>query len=145
MANGIRYQPLVNGVAYSWSTVTLSIAGVIIKGITDITYEKSQDKEDTYGAGQYQVNRGYGNIKCTGSITIYADELRTLEAAAGGSIMDLPSFDILIQYSASPTKVANDLLVSCEFLNEAYTIKQNDMNQEIKIDLIIADIVNSYV
>lgn len=144
-ANGIRYSPIVNGLAYSWSTVTLVVAGVIVKGVTDITYEKTQDKEDTYGAGQYQVNRGYGNIKCSASITLYADEVRAIEAAAGGSIMDIPAFDILVQYVASPTKNVNDRLKNCEFKNEPYSIKQNDMNQEVKLDLILSDIEHSYV
>lgn len=143
--NGIQYNPLVNGIAYAWSTVTLTINGVIIKGITDITYEKKQDKADTYGAGQFAVNRGYGNITCTASITLYADEVRAIESLAGGSITDLPAFDIIVQYAASTTKVVTDKLENCEFLNEAYTIKQNDMNQEVKLDLILSNIKHSFV
>src|SRR5438552_11189431 len=94
-----QISPLINGREYSWADILINIGGVPVIGITGITYDEEQVKEDNYGAGVNPVSRGYGNKKATASITMYASEVEALmERAPNGNLVDLGVFAVIVQY-----------------------------------------------
>lgn len=136
--------PLINGVAYSWSTVNVVIFGNQLRGITSVEYNKKQNIVDNYGAGQYAVSRGYGNFECDGSIEMYADELNKLIAISPNrNPLELPFFDIVIMYAGVGVAPVRVTLKACNFMELPVSVAQGDTSIKVKIPLKIADIVNN--
>jgi len=130
--------PLINGVNYSWSNVKLNLFGVIVNGITEISYGRKQKKENNYGVGVDAVSRGYGNVENEGKITIYLDEWKRIIAAAPNKDpLSIKPFDIQVLFGGSSVQFAQDTLRSCEFMNDPMDAKQGDSKLMVTIDLVI--------
>ena len=67
---------------YAWHHTEVKIADRIIVGITAWELKKTVEKEEQYGAGQHPIDIQAGNIKCSGSITLWGYEADRLEQAA---------------------------------------------------------------
>lgn len=133
---------LINGVSYSWSSVTFAVAGVPVIGITKVAYKKTQNKENIYGAGAMPVSRGYGNKEFEGSITIKREELNRLIAAAPNrDISDIPPFDIPVIYTPTGQVPIVDTLKMVEFKGFDQTTNQGDTSIDVELELVIGDIV----
>ena len=134
--------PLINGVNYSWSTVTLTLFGVPVKGITNIAYNTKQEKTNNYGAGSEPVSRGYGRKTHEGSIEIYLDEWKNVIAAAPHrDPLQIGWFDISVSYGSSALTATIDTLRSVEFLENPFEAKEGDTKLMVKIPLIIGNIL----
>ena len=135
---------LRNGINYSWGDIKLVLFGRVVTGNTQISYKKSQTKENNYGAGEEPVSRGYGNVEYEASIELYVDEWRSIKAsaqAAGSDVLSLPPFDIQVIYGNSRTqRLGTDVLQQCEFLEDPFEGSQNDTKMLVTIPLIIAGI-----
>lgn len=130
--------PLINGVNYSWSNVKLNLFGVPVVGITEISYNRKQKKENNYGAGQDPVSRGYSNREYEASITIYRDEWqRIIAASPDKDPLNIKPFDIQVLFGGSSVQFAQDTLRSCEFMNDPFEAKQGDSKLMVKLDLIV--------
>ena len=137
----MEFQPLINGKSYAWADITVNIGGVPVAGIVAISYKRSQEKTNNYGAGAKPVSRGRGNKEFEASITLHMEEVeRLLLASPNRDLLDVPAFDINITYQSSDTQVANHVLKSCEFTEEACDIAQGDAVIEMELPLVIADI-----
>lgn len=132
---------LINGIAYSWTSVTLILFGVPVTGITKIEYKRAQKKENNYGAGALPISRGYGNYEFTGSIEIYQDELRRIIASAPGrDPLAIGIFDIPVVFQLPGGTYQKDTLKACEFMEEGLTASQGDTKLMVTLPLIIGDI-----
>ncbi len=140
--NGIRYTPLINGVEYGWSQLTVNIGGTPIVGITKIDYAEDQTKENIYGAGQRPVARGYGNIEPSASITLLRSEIEAIRASSDtGSLNDIAPFTIIVAFvPLNGGAIVVHKLKNCEFTKDANSIAQNDTKNEVDLPLIISDI-----
>lgn len=105
--------PLINGRAYDYVDISLSILGVQINGVTDINYTETQDKANNWGTGYYPTSRGHSYRDCTGSLGLNMNEVEILrDAAPLGNLLDLPAFDIVIVFgnvSAPKTHVIKNV------------------------------------
>lgn len=133
--------PIINGVNYSWSNVKLNLFGVIVNGITEISYSRKQKKENNYGVGVNPVSRGYGNIENEGKITIYLDEWKRIIAASPDKDpLSIKPFDIQVLFGGSSVQFAQDTLRACEFMTDPMDGKQGDSKLMVTIDLVIGAI-----
>lgn len=133
--------PLINGVAYSWSSITFTLFGVPVAGIVSIEYNRKQTKTNNYGAGQQPVSRGYGRVEYEGSIEIYLDEWKKIiQAAPGRDPLKIPWFTIPVVYSNSIADITTDVLNAVEFLEDPFNAKEGDTKLTVKIPLIIGSI-----
>ena len=137
--SGIKYNPLINGTAYDWSNIIINIFGRTIIGVSKISYDETQDMEDTWGAGVNAVNRGFGNKVATASITLYQEEVQALQTIAS-TIQDIPEFDITVMYASDLTNIKTDVIKNCRFKNNKRDMSQNDMNSEVEIELLTSHI-----
>ena len=60
--------PLINGVAYDWGQIKINILGSPVYGVASVNYNEEQTIEDTFGAGNFAVERGFGQIEFSGNI-----------------------------------------------------------------------------
>lgn len=132
--------PLINGVAYEWASITVNLFGAVITGITGINYEEKQDMENTYGAGNLPVERGYGNISFSSGISILASEVEAITAQAPGRrIQAIPEFDIVVAYIVGVQFVTHTIK-QARFTNNKRDVKQGDKKIEVAFELIVGNI-----
>lgn len=133
--------PLINGIAYSWAQIKVSIGGVEVIGITKITYEDDQEKQNNYGRGNDPVSRATGKTTCTGSITLHMVEIEALQKASStGRIQDLPAFPVFISYIPNGGILVRHTLEYAEFTKNSRDVSQGDMEIGVELPLIIGSI-----
>lgn len=134
-------QPLINGTAYSWSQIVFNILGTPIAGITAIDYKDAEEMEDHYGAGNRPVQRAYGKIECTGSITLHMTEVEALQnIVPSGRLQDIPEFDIVISFLPTGGKIVNHTLKNVKFKENGRDMARDSMEIEVEIPLQISHI-----
>jgi hypothetical protein len=145
---GLNSSPiLINNVEYGWSSITLSIGGLVIKGITNISYSENQQAENIYGAGGRPVSRGVGNREATASITIHKSEYFALQKAAKAkgyeSILDLPFFDVTVIYQPVVGSVSftKDVIKNSQFITANAEASQGDLAIEVTLDIVCSHIL----
>jgi hypothetical protein len=132
---------IINGVAYSWSSIQFVLFGVPVAGIVSIDYTRKQEKTNNYGAGVEPVSRGYGRKTYEGSIEIYLDEWKKVIAAAPNrDPLAIGWFDIPVLYGNSAADVTKDTLTAVEFMEDPFSAKEGDTKLTVKIPLIIGSI-----
>jgi hypothetical protein len=143
MNNGLRYVPMINGVVHSWANLVVAITGVPVTGIKKISYKDEQEIEEVYGAGQDPVGRGYGRIKCTGSITLERGEVEALRAASPtGRLQDIPPFPITSQFlPVNGQKIVTHRLLNVQFKNDGVEVSEGDTSNYTEFELAIGKIL----
>ena len=131
---------LINGNSYTWQAVVVNILGQPLFSIKSINYEVSQEKTNNYGAGNLPVSRGRGAKEFSASMELAMDELVPLRNAVGGSLVDIPAFDITITY-VNGAKTVTDVLKACEFVNDGIDASQGDGELVRSFDLMPANII----
>lgn len=136
--NGI---PAINGEMYGWADIKCFVNGTLIKGITAIKYEDSQEIEKIYGAGRYPLGYGKGRIECSGSITLLKEEIVALQnVAPKGRLQDLESFDIVVSYLPENGVISTDVLKNCKFTKNSREVSEGDTSISAEIELMIMSI-----
>ena len=132
---------LINGVAYSWSSIVFTLFGVPVQGIVSIEYTRKQAKTNNYGAGAEPVSRGHGRKEYSGSIEIYLEEWKKIIAAAPNrSPLSIGWFDITVQYGNDIASLSKDILRACEFTDNPFEAKEGDTKLMVKLPLIVGQI-----
>jgi hypothetical protein len=133
---------IINGIAYSWASISAIILGNAILGFTKIKYGQKQKKENNYGAGSIPISRGYGNYEPEASIEIYQDEWRQIIAAAPNrDPLQIGIFNIQVLFGQiNQLSVGQDNLLACEFTNDEMAANQGDTKLLVTIPLIIGQV-----
>lgn len=133
--------PLINGINYSWASISVVMFGSPVVGIASVEYKRKQKKENNYGAGPDPVSRGYGMFEYEGSLEFYTDYWKALVAnAPGRDPLAIAPFDIQITFGGKNLIPTKDVLRGCEFLEDPFSGKSGDTKLMVKIPLIIAAI-----
>ncbi len=133
-------QPLVNGRAYDYVDIQLSILGAQLNGITEVNYTSEQEKVNNFGTGFYPVSRGHGARDSSGSLGINMNEVEALRnVAPGGDLLDLPAFDIVIVFG-NVQNPKTHVVKNCEFLNDGVEAAQGDTAINRSFDFVASHI-----
>jgi|ERR1041385_2647075 hypothetical protein len=133
--------PIVNGINYSWSNVSLILFGTPVVGILAIDYKRKQKKENNYGAGPQPVSRGYGNYEYEGSIELYTDTWKAIIAGSPNrDPLQISPFDIPVTFTGTGVTTTKDVLRAVEFMEDPLETKSGDTKLTVKIPLIIGGI-----
>lgn len=124
-----------------WNNVTLTMMGRDVEGITELSYNDSEEKENAYGAGKMPIGRGSGNYAAECSITLYLEEVVALQQSLGPGrrLTDIAPFDIAVSYEYQGL-IYKDRIRNCEFTNHSREMKQNDKTVALKFDLIVSHV-----
>jgi hypothetical protein len=132
--------PLINGVNFGWSSITIRLLTVAIKGVSKITYKDEQEIEGQYGAGASAVSVGIGDIKYSGQIELYMETVQDLvKISPSGRIQDIPPFPITVSFLQNGV-VINHTLLNCIFKSNGIDAKSGDKSVKTGIDLFIGEI-----
>ena len=133
--------PIINGVNYSWSNVSLILFGTPVIGILAIDYKRKQKKENNYGAGPQPVSRGYGNYEYEGSIELFLDTWKSIIASSPNrDPLQIAPFDIPVTFTGTGVSTNKDVLRAVEFMEDPLETKSGDTKLTVKIPLIIGGI-----
>ena len=131
---------LINGQAYDYTQIIMSVLGVPVAGVTSINYTEEQQKTNNFGAGNRPVSRGRGAIEASGSIELSMNEIEALrDAAPSGSMLKIPPFEITIVY-LNLQKVVTHKLKNVEFTNDGVETSQGDTDIRRTFDIVMSDV-----
>ncbi len=131
---------LINGQAYDYTQIIMSVLGVPVAGVTSINYTEEQEKTNNFGAGNRPVSRGRGAIEASGSIELSMNEIEALrDAAPSGSMLKIPPFEITIVY-LNLQKVVTHKLKNVEFTNDGVETSQGDTDICRTFDIVMSDV-----
>ncbi|BAQ92547.1 Phage-like element PBSX protein XKDM [uncultured Mediterranean phage uvMED] len=135
------FTPFINGTAYSYADIVVTILGQPVAGITSVTYSDSQEITENFGAGRFPVSRGLGAIEATGSITIDRAELNALISVAPlKRLQNIAEFDITVTYLPANSTPVTDILRNCRFKTTPSGGSQGDANIVSEIELAVTHI-----
>lgn len=133
--------PLINGTAYDFSQIIVTILGVPVASVSSIEYKEEQEKKNNYGAGNRPVSRGAGVIEASGSFEISMNDIEAIRTVApNGSLLQIPAFDITV-FFGNPQKPTTHVLKNCEFTNDGTETSQGDTDVKRKFDLVLSHVV----
>ena len=131
---------LINGQAYDYTQIIMSVLGVPVAGVTSINYTEEQEKTNNFGAGNRPVSRGRGAIEASGSIELSMNEIEALrDAAPSGSMLKIPPFEITIVY-LNLQKVVTHKLKNVEFTNDGVETSQGDTDIRRTFDIVMSGV-----
>lgn len=120
--------PTIQGVAPSWSDVTIQIASydgptLETSDFAAIKYSHSVEVGETYGTnGGRKRARTTGQYKCDGSMTLYKDGAKALRAmlAAINPKISLVGFDVSVTHSVEGSSEIHSLkLEGCRLIGDS--------------------------
>jgi hypothetical protein len=129
------------GKVAGWNSVTVTMMGRDVEGITELKYNDTVEKENIYGAGGMPIGRGSGNYAATCSITLIKEEVDALQLTLGPGkrLTDIAPFDIAVAYEYLG-RIYTDRIRNCEFTGRSVEVKQNDKVIATSYDLIVSHI-----
>ena len=133
--------PLINGRAYDFAQIVVDVAGSPLASVSAISYTEEQEKVNNFGAGSRPVSRGHGAINASGSMTISQNDVEALrDAVEGGSLLSIPSFDVVVTF-LNAQKVVTHTLKNVEFLNDGVEATQGDTDLQRSFDVVMSHVV----
>lgn len=133
--------PLINGRAYDYTQITISVLGSPLAGISSLNYTQSQEKTNNYGTGNMPVSRGHGAVETTCSMEISMNDVERLrEAVADRNLLSLPAFDIVVVY-INGTTTHKHIIKNCEFTDDGVETSQGDTDIKRTFNLTPSHIV----
>jgi hypothetical protein len=90
--------PQINGIAYGWAEVVLSVAGLSIRGVKGINYSESVERGKVRGTSQRKLALTSGEHDAEGDLELYMADWYDLLTALGDGYMMVP-FAISASYT----------------------------------------------
>ncbi|MEM6734481.1 MAG: hypothetical protein AAF620_00285 [Bacteroidota bacterium] len=132
-------QPLINGKAYSWSQVEIRFSNIStpLNGVSKIEYSDEQKTEFNYGAGNFPVSRGFGNVESEAKITLHMEDIEDIRSnIPSGRLQDLGEFDVIVSYlHPVAARVVTHVIKNCYISNNGVEVSQDDMMIEKELEL----------
>jgi len=129
---------MFNSREYEWGDIRLILGGIEITGIRGIKYTPKQEKEVLYAKGNQGHSIQNGNFSLEGSITVTQSELAALDAAGGGSLLNIRSITAVVMYG-DPTKgipPVSETIKGISFTEGPREWKQGDKFMESEIPFL---------
>ncbi|MCK4908602.1 MAG: hypothetical protein KAS70_01765 [Planctomycetes bacterium] len=133
-------EPLINGRAYDYVDIQISILGAEINGVTEVNYTQTQEKANNFGTGVFAVSRGRAARDATGSIGLSMNEVEALrEVSPAGNLLDLPAFDIVIVFGNVQSPQTH-VVKNVEFLSDGVETSQGDTQIARSFDFVASHV-----
>lgn len=108
---GLEY-PLINGLAYDFSSVEITAPGGIYTDITEISYSHTLEPGELRGTSSGVLARTRGVYSAEGSLTMYLPSWQKLRSILGSAYMET-AFLISASYAAFGNPLIADQLIGC--------------------------------
>lgn len=135
-------EPLINGVAYDFTSIEVRLFNVVVAGIRAIEYTDKQAMSNNPGAGKFPVSRSYGKYEATAKITLEMAEVVALQKAVPtGRLQDIPEFSIPVAYAPIGGTLTRDTIHNCRFMTNGRSAKTGEAEGiAVELELIVSHI-----
>lgn len=135
---------------YAWANLEVKLLGRTIKGLREISYKKTVEKEHLYGAGADPLDIQVGNKKYEGSIKLLGFEVDALNKAAQlagfDDITEVPHDNIAITAKFKKSVVDPITFVTISgiaFTEDGLDMAQNAKHRETSLPFIAMNIIKT--
>lgn len=134
---------MFNSKEFGWIDIQIVFAGRPAIGITALKYKNKADRAFIYGIGPKPVAYADGIAETEGSITLLQSEFEALvrSAPAGKKPNTLAPFDIIVAYIDEENALVKDIIQSVLLTEFEKGGKKGDLNMEIELPFIAADVL----
>ncbi len=138
--------PLVNGIAYGWSEVVLTIDGQPFAAVKSINYKTSVERGKVRGTSMRKLALTSGEADCDADIELFMDDYRALLTMLGDGYLK-KRFDIAVSYSNDDgvnldvIKVYTDILKGCRLKGTEHSHSQGVDGLSVKIPLDLMQVL----
>lgn len=146
MANQLSYRSNET----SWKGGEVVLLGHVIKGITGWELSKEVEKEPIYGAGNTPIDIMEGNVKCSGSVTVYGYELDQMQKAAQlagfNDITEIPHEATVMTVTIRKSLADRPTVITARglsFTKIPHKFAQNEKSRSYQLDFVCMDIVST--
>lgn len=121
-----------------WNSITVNFLGRDVEGISEISYDDSQEIEGARGAGAFFCGYGEGNYEAKCSVTFFVEEWNAIQMALppGKSVGSIAPFNIIVEYEYQNFK-RRDIIPYCKIKGRGVAVKQGDKTIGYKADLFV--------
>jgi len=120
-----------NGKTFSGGDATIAMLGSIDYEVTKIEYSVSQDHKANYSLGSNKpTSYSVGKVEPKCSLGLRLKSISALEKAAGGSLLSIKPFDIVVVFVDDENEMITDI-VKVKFKEQKRVITDDD---DIKAD-----------
>lgn len=131
--------PDVNGISYDWSSIRISLFGVVTPALKGIDYSQSLEPGEARGNGSHWLRRTRGQLKADASFEVYKAEFQDFIDRFGDGYME-KSFDITVAYEDYSQRTIVDTIVGCRIKKVADSPKDGSDSPTVKVDLHIMEV-----
>ena len=107
---------IINGNAYDFSSITITIANIPYQGVTEISYNESLEPGELRGTGAYMRARTRGEYKAESSFSMgkadFEPLLQALRKTPTGGYAEKP-FLITVVYAEAGSPTITDMIEGC--------------------------------
>ncbi len=128
--------PLINGHAYSFSSIEVKVGAQVFTGFTDVSYTQTLEPGDFRGTRPEKLATTIGEHYVEGSFTLVKSEYQEFIEALGEGYMTT-LFDITNTYSEVNQPLITDVLIGCRITSEEDSHSQGTDALVIACDLNI--------
>lgn len=125
--------PLINGRAYSHTSLQFKIKGVTYLEVKELKYSDNLEPGEVEGTAAQVLGRTLGKYKCEASVTVTRYTGNLIQAALGKGFMAVP-FDIVAGYKDDGMPLIVDTIRGCRIKKNDTSSSGSDPN-ELTFDL----------
>ena len=134
---------LINGQAYSFTDLKLTILGVELFSCTQITAKENQEKTNNYGSQSKPTSRGRGKKEYEVSLDLQLKDVERIKALIpGGSLNDMPP-NMAKALLDNDTNKHEFSLLAFEFATDGLEMSLDDTEARMSYTGICADIISN--
>lgn len=117
-----------NGKAYDSGDVLINLLGSVESEVKSLTYSTTQEHQRNHSLANDATSWSMGKVNQEASIELYLNSTRKLENLAGGDLLKLAPFDIVVSF----VNAFNDLIT------DRLTVKFQSTGRQISGDMGLA-------
>ena len=131
---------MINGVSYSWESITVKLPSGVAVMIKSINYSDESPTRPVYGKGRMPRGFSKGNYKAQGELGLLREEFDRLNSRFGGQGMygKSPS-NIVVSYADDGKPVTTDTLPYVLFDKRDTSIAQDDESVEVGVSFTVLE------
>jgi len=133
--------PTINGYAYDFSTISISLSGKTFSGINSISYSDGVERTKIYGTGPKPIGTTRGQYSADGSLEFYKHEFDRF-ASSVTNLYDV-TFDITVTYKTPGQQITYDKLVGCKIDKVENSGSTGSDGLMVPITLTVMDIIRN--
>ncbi|WIW70609.1 hypothetical protein [Anaerosinus gibii] len=131
----------INGKAYSWEDITITLPHGVLIGIQDIEYSDKKETNAEYGKGSVPIGYSEGNYSAEVKFTLLLEEAKKFNDAMKlyPAFYRHKPFPIVVSYANEDERTLTDVLPSVKITERKNSAKQGDKGIATEFSGIILD------